>query len=167
MGQGRVEMKAKQQGFKNDVLGTKPLNLGKVIGSAVLEPKTFSSGKVGFYSQGAIQIKCGETSYKFQLGLNFTAIENGKQTLDDATKQAILAANPMVAETILKGRTGIAREFSTGSVGFHHGDKVQLEVNGTLVTFQLGVLLTAHGSKEWPTDRKVAEQPAVEQPAAE
>ena len=158
-------MKAKQQGFKSDVLGTKPLNLGKVMGATILEPKTFSSGKVGFYGQGAIMVKCGEASYKFQLGLNLTAIENDKQALDEATKQAILASAPMVAESILKGRSGIAREFSTGSVGFHHGDKIQIEVNGTLVTFQLGVLLTAHGSKEWATDRpteRKAEQPAAE-----
>jgi hypothetical protein len=157
--------KQKQQGFKSDVLGTKPLNLAKVAGSTVLEAKVSSNGKPGFFGQGALMVKCGETSYKFQLGINLTAIDNVKQQLDEATKQAILAANPMVAETILKGRTGIAREFSTGSVGFHHGDKVQLEINGTLVTFQLGVLLTAHGSKEWPTAREV-EAPAV-QPAAE
>ena len=158
-------MKAKQQGFKSDVLGTKPLNLVKVAGATILEPRVSSNGKPGFFGQGALMVKCGETSYKFQLGINLTAIDNDKQRLDEETKQAILASTPMTADAILKGRTGIAREFSTGSVGFHHGDKVQIEVNGKLVTFQLGVLLTAHGSKEWPTAREV-EAPA-EQPAAE
>lgn len=160
-------MKAKQQGFKSDVLGVGTINLSKVLGSTVLEPKTFSSGKVGFYGQGAQMLKCGkEASYKFQVGITLTAIENGKQTLDDATKQAVLAAQPMTADALLKGRNGIAKEFSTGSVGFHHGDKVQLEINGSVITFQLGVLLTAHGSKEWASDRPV-ERKEAEQPAAE
>lgn len=146
-------MKQKQQGFKSDVLGAKPLNLAKVTGATILEPKTFSSGKVGLYGQGALMVKCGEASYKFQLGITVTAIENNKQVLDEVTKQAILNVDPMVAETLLKGRTGLPREFSTGSVGFHHGDKIQLSINETLVTFQLSVLLTAHGSKEWPMNR--------------
>jgi hypothetical protein len=159
-------MGAKQQGFKSDVLNVGSLNLGKSLGSMVLAPKTFSSGKVGFYGQGALSLKCGKESYKFQVGITVTAIENAKQTVDEEIKQAVLAAASMTADTLLRGRTGIAKEFSTGSVGFHHGDKIQLEVNGSPLNFQLGVLVTAHGSKEWKTTRPETEAKA-EQPAAE
>ena len=157
---------AKQTGYKSDVLAAKPVNLAKLLGAMVLEPKTFSTGKVGFYAQGAIPIKCGEASYKFQLGMNLTAIENDKQSVDADTKAAIMAASPLPADSVLKGRTGLPKQFSTGSVGFHHGDKVQIEVNGKLLTFQLGVLLTAHGSKEWEAQREVKAEPETEQPAA-
>lgn len=159
-------MSEKQKGFKSDVLGAKPINLAKVAGATILEPKeSKSSGKPGFFGQGALMVKCGDTSYKFQLGINLTAIDSAKQPMDDETRKAILASQPMVAETILKGRHGIAKQFSTGSVGFHHGDKVQLEINGKVVTFQLGVLLTAHGSKDWKDSQPAADR--GEQPAAQ
>jgi hypothetical protein len=159
-------MGSKQKGRRSDVLGAKPLNLAKVVGATVLEAKNSSNGKPGFFGQGAIMVRCSDTSYKFQLGINLTAIDNDKQQLDQETRQAIRASQPMLADTILKGRMAEPRQFKTGSVGFYHGDKVQLEVNGKPVTFQLGVLLTAHGSKEWEAEAPKAEDKG-EQPAAE
>jgi hypothetical protein len=113
-------MKAKQQGFKSDVVSVGSVNLSKVLGSTVLEPKTFSSGKVGFYGQGAVMLKCGkEASYKFQVGINLTAIENGKQTLDEATKLAVLGAQPMTADALARTTGCQARSSECG--GSHAG----------------------------------------------
>jgi hypothetical protein len=40
------------------------------------------------------------------------------------------------------------KTFSTGSFGWHHGDKVTLKVGDTLVKVQVGLTLTVIGSKE-------------------
>lgn len=40
------------------------------------------------------------------------------------------------------------KEFSTGSFGWHLGGKVQVLVDGKLVTVQVGVNLTVVGSKD-------------------
>ena len=50
---------------------------------------------------------------------------------------------PVVAEV---------KEFSTGSFGWHHGDKVTIRVGDTLVKVQVGLTLTVIGSKELPKD---------------
>lgn len=145
-------MGAKQKGRRGDVLGAKPLNLAKVAGAVLLEARESNNGKPGFFGQSQPMVKCGETSYKFQLGINLTAIDNAKQQIGPDTRAAILASQPIVAEAILRGRMADPRQFSTGSVGFYHGDKIQLEIDGKVLTFQLGVTVTAHGSKEWDAE---------------
>lgn len=46
----------------------------------------------------------------------------------------------------------LVKEFSTGSFGWHHGDKVTLKVGDTLVKVQVGLTLTVIGSKELPKE---------------
>jgi hypothetical protein len=54
---------------------------------------------------------------------------------------ATIEGKPLVIEV---------KEFSTGSLGFYANGKVTLEINGKRVTFQLGLSLTAVGSKDLP-----------------
>ena len=42
------------------------------------------------------------------------------------------------------------KPFTTGSFGWHYGDKVMLEVGGTTCKVQVGLVLTVVGSKELP-----------------
>jgi hypothetical protein len=42
------------------------------------------------------------------------------------------------------------KEFSTGSFGWHHGDKLTIKVGETLVKVQVGLTLTVIGSKDAP-----------------
>ncbi len=44
------------------------------------------------------------------------------------------------------------KEFSTGSLGWHHNGKITVEVGGTVVTVQVGLNLTVVGSKELPAE---------------
>jgi len=162
--------KGKQEGYRSDILSMDAINLAKVVGHTVLEPKTFSTGKVGYYGGGTTTIKCGEASYKFQIGLNLTAIETGKQDLSDEDKAAILSSKVMTADTFLKGRTAKPRLFNSGSVGFNLSEKITLEINGATKQFQLGLNITAHGSKtedgKWQDARPVERAKKGEQAPA-
>jgi hypothetical protein len=53
-------------------------------------------------------------------------------------------------EVVINGQTVVAdvREFSTGSFGWHLGDKVTLKVGDTLVRVQMGLTMTVIGSKD-------------------
>ena len=57
-------------------------------------------------------------------------------------------------EVTINGQPVVAevKEFSTGSFGWHHGDKVTIRVGETLVKVQVGLTLTVIGSKELPKD---------------
>lgn len=57
-------------------------------------------------------------------------------------------------EVIIDGNKliGIAREFSTGSLGWNISTKMTLQVGDTPVTVQVGLNLTIVGSKELPKD---------------
>ena len=63
-------------------------------------------------------------------------------------------------EVIINGVPTLAqvKEFSTGSFGWHHGDKLTLKVGDTLVRVQVGLTLTVIGSK----DAKDSPTPAKE-----
>ena len=115
-------------------------------------------------------LKCGKAGYKFQVAVIATAIENDKQSLSTEEKAAIMGSEPLTADTLLKGKTAAPRRFSTGSVGFNHSEKLSLEIGGVAKTFQVGVNIIAHGSKEWEDERPgaQAEQPSgdAEQPEA-
>lgn len=56
-------------------------------------------------------------------------------------------------EALVGGAPGTAKlvaapkEFSTGSYGFYHNGKLKLSVDGVDVEFQVGITLTAVGSK--------------------
>jgi hypothetical protein len=55
-------------------------------------------------------------------------------------------------EVVINGQTVVAevREFSTGSFGWHIGDKLTLKVGDTLLRAQMGLMLTVIGSKDVP-----------------
>lgn len=44
------------------------------------------------------------------------------------------------------------KEFSTGSLGWYLNGKTTIDVNGTLVSVQIGMNLTIVGSKELPKE---------------
>jgi hypothetical protein len=44
------------------------------------------------------------------------------------------------------------KEFSTGSLGWYLNGKTTIEINGVLVSVQIGMNLTIVGSKELPQD---------------
>jgi hypothetical protein len=52
----------------------------------------------------------------------------------------------------IDGQTVLAqvKDFSTGSFGWHHGDKLMVKVGDKLVKVQVGLTLTVVGSKEAP-----------------
>jgi hypothetical protein len=55
-------------------------------------------------------------------------------------------------EVTINGQVVLAlvKEFSTGSFGWHHGDKLTVKVGDTLVKVQVGLTMTVIGSKEAP-----------------
>jgi hypothetical protein len=57
-------------------------------------------------------------------------------------------------EVVINGQPTLAqvKEFSTGSFGWHHGDKVTVKVGDTLVKVQVGLTLTVIGSKDLPKE---------------
>lgn len=57
-------------------------------------------------------------------------------------------------EVSINGQPVVAdvKQFSTGSFGWHHGDKVTIRVGETLVKVQVGLTLTVIGSKDVPQD---------------
>lgn len=48
------------------------------------------------------------------------------------------------------GFSASPRKMSTGSVGYSLADKITLVVDGEPVLFQVGINVTACGSKNWP-----------------
>ena len=67
------------------------------------------------------------------------------------SRQSFLA-NAGEVELTINGQPAVAqvKEFSTGSFGWHFGDKVTLKVGDTLVKVQVGLTLTVIGSKDLP-----------------
>jgi hypothetical protein len=55
-------------------------------------------------------------------------------------------------EVSINGQSVLAqvKEFSTGSFGWHFGDKVTVKVGDKLVKVQVGLTMTVIGSKEAP-----------------
>jgi hypothetical protein len=159
--------KEKQKGYKSDVLGMEAINLGRTVPSTILYPKeSKSSGQANFNGNGMVDIECGEASYKFQISMNITAIQTDGQSVSEEEKQEILAGQPLVSDKYLRGKTEEPQVFSTGSVGFHYGEKITLTVGKVTKQFQVGLNLIAHGSKDWDEQRPV-ERPETEQPSAE
>jgi hypothetical protein len=74
-----------------------------------------------------------------------------RKTLCPISRDAFVAQAREVEVTI-NGQPVMAqvKEFSTGSFGWHHGDKVTLKVGDTLMKVQVGLTLTVIGSKEAP-----------------
>ena len=76
-----------------------------------------------------------------------------RKTVCNVTRSQFQAeAKPV--EVTINGQPVVAevKEFSTGSFGWHFGDKVTIRVGDTLVKVQVGLTLTVIGSKELPKD---------------
>jgi hypothetical protein len=68
--------------------------------------------------------------------------------------RAAFLAQAKNVEVLIDGRPSVAqvKEFSTGSFGWHHGDKLTLKVGNELLKVQVGLTLTVIGSKDAPKD---------------
>ena len=63
-------------------------------------------------------------------------------------------AQAQSVEVTINGQPVVAevKQFSTGSFGWHFGDKVTLKVGDQLVKVQVGLTLTVIGSKDLPKE---------------
>ncbi|HLW68327.1 MAG TPA: hypothetical protein VKS79_23625 [Gemmataceae bacterium] len=80
-----------------------------------------------------------------------------KKTTCPVSRQEFQAHAKQIPITI--GTTTLpaeVKEFSTGSFGWYLGGKTSIEVNGKLVSVQIGMNLTVIGSKELPKDGEAA-----------
>ena len=78
---------------------------------------------------------------------------NSRKTVCPISRSEFLAQAKGV-EVVINGQPTLAgvKEFSTGSFGWHFGDKVTIKVGDTLVKCQVGLTLTAIGSKDLPKE---------------
>ena len=62
--------------------------------------------------------------------------------------------NAKAVEVAINGNPVVAdvKVFSTGSFGWHHGDKVTIRVGNQLLKVQVGLTLTVVNSKDAPID---------------
>jgi len=76
-----------------------------------------------------------------------------RKTVCPISREQFLAQAKGV-EVVINGQPTLAqvKEFSTGSFGWHHGDKVTIRVGDELVKVQVGLTLTVIGSKELGKD---------------
>jgi hypothetical protein len=74
-----------------------------------------------------------------------------RKTLCPISRDAFVGQAKSV-EVVINGQPVMAevKEFSTGSFGWHFGDKLTLKVGDTLMKVQVGLTLTVIGSKEAP-----------------
>ena len=81
-----------------------------------------------------------------------------RKTVCPISRSEFLAQAKSV-EVVINGVPTLAevKEFTTGSFGWHFGDKVTLKVGDTLVKVQVGLTLTVIGSKELPKDNPAKE----------
>jgi hypothetical protein len=61
-------------------------------------------------------------------------------------------AKPLTVSVNGKEYQAVVKEFSTGSLGWNVNDKVNIDLDGKLVTVQIGMNLTIVGSKDLPQD---------------
>lgn len=59
------------------------------------------------------------------------------------------SAKPLALKVGEIGFTAAPRTMSTGSVGYSLADKITLTIDGEPVLFQVGINVTACGSKNW------------------
>jgi hypothetical protein len=57
----------------------------------------------------------------------------------------------------------LAREFSTGSLGWNLNGKASITINGVPVSIQIGINLTLVGSKDLPKENETAAAPTAGQ----
>lgn len=86
--------------------------------------------------------------------------KSSKSSLAITREQFRTQAKPIPVVINGKELVAMAKEFSTGSLGWNINDKLQVEVAGHTVTVQVGLNLTIIGSKDLPQDTAAAPQPA-------
>jgi hypothetical protein len=64
--------------------------------------------------------------------------------------QFLAAAEPLSVTVAGTALVAVPKEFSTGSLGWYAGGKVTVQVGGVPVTVQVGLNLTAVGSRDLP-----------------
>ncbi len=86
-----------------------------------------------------------------------------KKTSCPVTRAQFLAKAKPINVTI-GDRTFVVgvKEFSTGSLGWNLNEKTTIDIDGTMVSVQIGLNLTVVGSKDLPRD---AAAPAAEEVA--
>jgi len=142
--------------------------VGAKGGWTYANPKLFSTNSVGYCLTGKALISVGDCQVATQVGINLIAVgskdlasEAGLeerfptgQYRDDISAADNLPSKDYFAKHaprvhITIGTTLMAaysREFKSGKVGWYASGKLSLSVNGTLVTFQVGINLVAIGS---------------------
>ena len=79
------------------------------------------------------------------------------KTTCPVTRPEFTAGAKPVEVTINGNRmTAHPKEFSTGSLGWYLNGKTEIDVNGVMVTVQVGMNLTIVGSKELPKEEAPA-----------
>ena len=79
--------------------------------------------------------------------------KSSKSSLPITRDQFRTSAKPIPVVINGKELVALAKEFSTGSLGWNINEKLQVEVAGHLVMVQVGLNLTIIGSKELPQDQ--------------
>ena len=76
---------------------------------------------------------------------------NSRKTVSPVSRSQFVAQAKSIEVTI-NGQPMLAqvKEFSTGSMGWHVGDKVTVMIGDTPVKVQIGLTLTVIGSKDLP-----------------
>ena len=80
-----------------------------------------------------------------------------RKTVCPISREQFLAQAQSVEVTI-NGQPVVAevKQFSTGSFGWHHGDKLTVKIGDQLVKVQVGLTLTVIGSKDLPKETAAA-----------
>jgi hypothetical protein len=79
--------------------------------------------------------------------------KSAKAALALTREQFRTHARPLPVVINGKELTAMAKEFSTGSLGWNVNDKMAVEVGGQTVMVQVGLNLTIIGSKDLPQDQ--------------
>ena len=76
-----------------------------------------------------------------------------RKTVCPVTRDQFVA-DAKAVEVTINGQPVVAevKQFSTGSFGWHFGDKVTIKVGDTLLKVQVGLTLTVIGSKDLPKE---------------
>ena len=85
------------------------------------------------------------------MATNKTVCTTTRTYFRENAKPLVITVTDADGKVIYKGYA-TAKEFSTGSFGWHFGDKVTIKVGDTLVKCQVGLTVTCIGSKDLPKE---------------
>lgn len=152
--------KKQTEGFKSDVLTMGSISL-KQLGVGAMEPRTNSTGSVGFNHNGKVTLDVAGEPKTFQVSLNVTLAHSkpdDPKRLKDEDIQKFLALEPQTLKSLKIDQTvATARIFASGKCGFYANGKAT--VAG--LALQLSCSVVAIGSDTWDDDRP-AERPTTD-----